>query len=88
MSADIIVLLDDEVELPAPGLEWPKLEPWAPVLELFKLDELLDPEDPLYVAASAAIPAGFPPDEELDVVPCDFDVSVRLNTAEKKQIDR
>ena len=68
--------------LPVVVLEWPKLDPWDTLLaEPFKLDVLLDPDDPLYVAASAAIPAGFPPDEELDVDPCDLDVSVRLNTA-------
>ena len=77
------MLLDDDVEvLPEFVLEWPKLDPWDPLLdEPFKLEVLLDPDDPLYVAASAAIPAGFPPDEELDVDPWDLDVSVRLNTA-------
>ena len=52
-----------------------------PVLEpVFILEVPLDPDDPLYVAARAAIPAGFPPDTEEDVPPCDFVVSVRLKT--------
>ena len=55
-----------------------------PVLEpVFILDDPLDPDDPLYVAARAAIPAGFPPDTEEDVPPCDFVVSVRLKTPAK-----
>ena len=84
LSADIIVLLDDEPdELPALVLEWPKFDPWAPALdELFNPEEPLVPDDPLYVAARAAIPAGLPPDAEFDDVPCDFDASVRLKTAE------
>ena len=41
-----------------------------PVLEpVFILDVPLDPDDPLYVAARAVIPAGFPPDTEEDVPP-------------------
>ena len=55
-----------------------------PVLEpVFILEDPVDPDDPLYVAARAAIPAGFPPDTEEDVPPCDFVVSVRLKTAAK-----
>ena len=89
LSADIIVLLDDEPEeLPALVFEWPKFGPWVPDLdELFKPEEALDPDDPLYVAARAAIPAGLPPDAELDAVPCDFEVSVRLKTADVKQME-
>ena len=61
--------------------ECPKFDPSVPLLdEVFKPDEPLDAEEPLYVAAKAAIPAGFPPDTEADVLPCDFAVSVRLKT--------
>ena len=71
MSADIIVPLVDELEeLPELDFECPKFDPSVPLLdEVFKPDEPLDAEEPLYVAAKAAIPAGFPPDTEADVLP-------------------
>ena len=71
MSADIIVPLVDELEeLPELDLECPKFDPSVPLLDdVFKPDEPLGPEDPLYVAARAAIPAGFPPDTEVDALP-------------------
>ena len=77
-----MVLLVDELEdATVVDFEWPKPEARVPVLEpVFILDDPLDPDDPLYVAARAAIPAGFPPDTDEDVPPWDFVVSVRLKT--------
>ena len=81
-----MVLLVEFDELPVLDFVWPKFDPSVPLLdELFNPDEPLDPEDPLYVAARAAIPAGFPPDTAVDVFPWDFVVSVRLNTPAKER---
>ena len=71
MSADIIVPLVDELEeLTELDFECPKFDPSVPLLdEDFKPADPLDPEEPLYVAARAAIPAGLPPDTDVDVLP-------------------
>ena len=80
-----MLLLEDELEeFPLLDLEWPKFAPIVPLLEeLFKPDDPLEPDDPLYVAARAAIPAGFPPDAEAVVLLWDLDDSLRLKTPEK-----